>query len=89
MAQFCAFLDKVMQTNGNGVLGTISTITTTGLPGGVAAQFAMAKPPGAQFFYYNQTAMRGTPVKNGSTRATLSQVCVRYALGKQVSTGAE
>ncbi len=34
MAQFRAFLDKVMQTNGNGVLGTISTITTTGLPVG-------------------------------------------------------
>jgi len=55
MAQFRAFLDKVMQTNGNGVLGTIGTITTTGLPSGVAAQFGMAKPPGAQLFYYNQT----------------------------------
>ena len=55
MAQFRAFLDKVMQTNGNGVLGTISSITTTGLPAGVAAQFGMAKPPGAQLFYYNQT----------------------------------
>lgn len=55
MAQFRAFLDKVMQTNGNGVLGTISSITTTGLPSGVAAQFGMAKPPGAQLFYYNQT----------------------------------
>ena len=39
MAQFRAFLDKVMQTNGNGVLGTIGSITTTGLPSGVAAQF--------------------------------------------------
>jgi len=55
MAQFRAFLDKVMQTNGNGVLGTVSSITTTGLPSGVAAQFGMAKPPGAQLFYYNQT----------------------------------
>ncbi|MGB9010979.1 MAG: hypothetical protein WCC18_20355 [Candidatus Acidiferrales bacterium] len=55
MAQFRAFLDKVMQTNGNGVLGTIGSITTTGLPSGVAAQFGMAKPPGAQLFYYNQT----------------------------------
>ena len=55
MAQFRAFLDKVMQTNGNGVLGTISSVTTSGLPSGVAAQFAMAKPPGAQLFYYNQT----------------------------------
>ena len=55
MVQFRSFLDKVMQTNGNGVLGTISSITTTGLPSGVAAQFTMAKPPGAQLFYYNQT----------------------------------
>ena len=55
MAQFRSFLDKVMQTNGNGVLGTIGSITTSGLPSGVAAQFGMAKPPGAQLFYYNQT----------------------------------
>jgi hypothetical protein len=55
MFQFRSFLDKVMQTNGNGVLGTVSSITTTGLPAGVAAQFGMAKPPGAQLFYYNQT----------------------------------
>ena len=39
MAQFRAFLDKVMQTNGNGVLGTISSIS-------IAARFTMAKPPG-------------------------------------------
>jgi len=45
----------VMQTNGNGVLGTIGSIVTTGLPSGVAAQFNLAKPPGAQLFYYNQT----------------------------------
>ncbi len=55
MFQFRAFLDKVMQTNGNGVLGTVGSITTAGLPAGVAAQFGMAKPPGAQLFYYNQT----------------------------------
>jgi hypothetical protein len=55
MAQFRAFLDKVMQTNGNGVLGTIGSIIMTGPPSGVAAQFGMAKPPGAQLFYYNQT----------------------------------
>jgi hypothetical protein len=55
MVQFRSFLDKIMQTNGNGVLGTISAVTTSGLPSGVAAQFTMAKPPGAQLFYYNQT----------------------------------
>jgi hypothetical protein len=47
MAQFRAFLDKVMQTNGNGVLGTISSISSN--------TFNMAKPPGAQLVYYNQT----------------------------------
>ncbi len=56
MGQFRSFLDKVMQTNGtDGVLGTVGSITTTGLPGGVAAQFGLAKPPGAMLVYYNQT----------------------------------
>jgi hypothetical protein len=55
MGQFRSFLDKVMQTNGNGVLGTIGSIVTTGLPSGVGAQINMANPPGAQLFYYNQT----------------------------------
>src|ERR1700689_4760113 len=41
MKQFRSFLDKVMQTNGNGVLGTVSSGTTSGLPSGVAAQFTM------------------------------------------------
>jgi hypothetical protein len=47
MAQFRAFLDKVMQTNGNGVLGTINSIAST--------TFTMAKPPGSVLVYYNQT----------------------------------
>ncbi|MGA8142925.1 MAG: hypothetical protein WB987_03425 [Candidatus Acidiferrales bacterium] len=47
MAQFRAFLDKVMQTNGNGVLGTINSIASTTL--------TMAKPPGSMLVYYNQT----------------------------------
>ena len=47
MAQFRAFLDKVMQTNGNGVLGTIGSIAST--------TFTMAKPPGSVLVYYNQT----------------------------------
>src|SRR6201984_3483023 len=34
MAQFRAFLDKVMQTNGNGVLGTIGSVPLTHVPGG-------------------------------------------------------
>ncbi|HEV2340304.1 MAG TPA: hypothetical protein VGS15_00730 [Candidatus Acidoferrales bacterium] len=55
MAQFRAFLDKLMQTNGNGVLGTIGSVVTTGLPSGVAAQFNLVTPPGAALFYFNQT----------------------------------
>jgi hypothetical protein len=47
MAQFRAFLDKLVQTNGNGVLGTITSI------GG--STFTMAKPPGSVLVYYNQT----------------------------------
>jgi len=66
MAQFRSFLDKVVQTNGNGVLGTIASITTSGLPSGVAAQFGMAKPPGAQpvslfgIVYHQTNATTGT-----------------------------
>jgi hypothetical protein len=55
MAQFRSFLDKVMQTNGNGVLGTVGSIVTTGLPSGVGAQINLTTPPGAALFYYNQT----------------------------------
>ncbi|HLW83374.1 MAG TPA: hypothetical protein VKS20_15150 [Candidatus Acidoferrales bacterium] len=55
MGQFRSFLDKVMQTNGNGVLGSVSSVVTTGLPAGVAAQINMTTPPGAALFYYNQT----------------------------------
>ena len=57
MAQFRSFLDKVLQTAGNGVLGTISTIQTTGvnLVAGAAAQLNLVTPPGATLFYYNQT----------------------------------
>jgi hypothetical protein len=47
MAQFRSFLDKVVQTNGNGVLGTIGSISSS--------TFTMAKPPGSQLVYYNQT----------------------------------
>ena len=55
MAQFRSFLDKVVQTAGNGVLGTIGSIVTTGLPAGVGAQLNLVTPPGAALFYYNQT----------------------------------
>jgi hypothetical protein len=55
MAQFRSFLDKVVQTAGNGVLGTIGSIVTSGLPAGVGAQINLVTPPGAALFYYNQT----------------------------------
>lgn len=46
MKQFRSYLDKVMQTNGNGVLGTISAINGTTL--------TMVVPYGAQLVYNNQ-----------------------------------
>jgi hypothetical protein len=55
MAQFRSFLDKVVQTAGNGVLGSIGSIVTSGLPSGVGAQINLVTPPGAALFYYNQT----------------------------------
>ncbi len=54
MAQFRSFLDQVIQTAGGGVLGTIASIVTAGLPPGVGAQFNLVTPPGASLFYYNQ-----------------------------------
>jgi len=47
MRQFRAFLDKLMQTGGNGVLGTISSFATT--------TWTMATPPGAALVYPGQT----------------------------------
>jgi len=50
-----------MLTNGNGAPGAIGSITTTGLPAEVAGPFGMAKPPGAQLFYCNQTVQMYDP----------------------------
>src|SRR5579863_6256715 len=47
MKQFRAFLDKVIQTAGNGVLGTISSISSN--------TFTMAVPTGAALVYVGQT----------------------------------
>jgi hypothetical protein len=47
MKQFRAFLDKVIQTAGNGVLGTISAINGT--------TFTMTVPTGAALVYVGQT----------------------------------
>ncbi len=47
MKQFRAFLDKLIQTAGNGVLGTISSFAST--------TWTMATPPGAALVYPGQT----------------------------------
>ncbi|HUL33777.1 MAG TPA: hypothetical protein VL128_07835 [Candidatus Eisenbacteria bacterium] len=47
MRQFRAFLDKLMQTAGNGVLGTIGSFAST--------TWTMATPPGAALVYPGQT----------------------------------
>src|SRR5712691_442906 len=47
MKQFRTFLDKVLQTGGNGVLGTISSIS--------GSVFTMAVPTGAALVYPGQT----------------------------------
>ena len=47
MKQFRAFLDKLMQTAGNGVLGTISTVA--------GSTFTMSVPSGAALVYPGQT----------------------------------
>ncbi|HEX2714072.1 MAG TPA: hypothetical protein VHM88_17905, partial [Candidatus Acidoferrales bacterium] len=47
MKQFRAFLDKLMQTAGNGVLGTISSLSGT--------TFTMTVPSGAALVYVGQT----------------------------------
>ena len=47
MKQFRAFLDKLMQTAGNGVLGTINNVAST--------TFTMAVPSGAALVYPGQT----------------------------------
>jgi hypothetical protein len=47
MRQFRAFLDKLMQTAGNGVLGTISSVT--------GSTFTMTVPSGAALVYPGQT----------------------------------
>src|SRR5215831_1513409 len=47
MKQFRAFLDKLMQTAGNGVLGTINSVA--------GSTFTMAVPSGAALVYPGQT----------------------------------
>src|SRR6202011_1022251 len=53
MKQFRAFLDKVIQTSGNGVLGTISAIN--------GSTFTMTVPSGAALVYVGQTIQVNDP----------------------------
>src|SRR5271154_1002215 len=53
MKQFRAFLDKVIQTSGNGVLGTISSYASGSA--GNPATFNMTIPSGAALVYVGQT----------------------------------
>jgi hypothetical protein len=46
MKQFRWFLDTLLQTNGNGVIGSVSSFSGT--------TWTLAVPPGAQLFYFNQ-----------------------------------
>ena len=46
MKQFRSFLDKLMQTAGNGVLGSVSSFSTT--------TWTMATPPGAALVYHDR-----------------------------------
>src|SRR5580698_9397938 len=46
MKQFRSFLDKLVQTGGNGVLGTVSSFSST--------TWTMATPPGAALVYPGQ-----------------------------------
>src|ERR1700760_4690047 len=47
MKQFRSFLDKLIQTGGNGVLGTVSSFSST--------TWTMSTPPGAALVYVGQT----------------------------------
>src|SRR4051812_3215124 len=47
MKQFRSFLDKLIQTGGNGVLGSVSSFAST--------TWTMANPPGAALVYPGQT----------------------------------
>jgi hypothetical protein len=69
MAQFRSFLDKLMQTNGNGVIGTVASVVA-----GPPIQFNLVTPPGAALFYFNQTIQIYDPTlttNRGSCNITL------------------
>jgi hypothetical protein len=85
MAQFRSFLDKVMQTAGNGVLGTVSSVVT-----GPPAQFNLVKPPGAIGFFYNQTIQVYDPTlttNRGSCNVTLVDPFNSFVQVDSIPTG--
>src|SRR3984957_4498689 len=77
MQQFRAFLDKVMQTNGNGVLGTIASISGN--------TFTMAKPPGSVLVYYNQTIQVYDPTL--TTNRNVAASVTTNVLGSTIKGG--
>src|SRR5580700_1917494 len=65
MKQFRSFLDKVIQTAGNGVLGTIGSISSS--------TFTMNTPPGAALVYVGQTIQIYDPTVTAADPISTSQ----------------
>src|ERR1700691_1583339 len=73
MKQFRAFLDKLVQTAGNGVLGSIAT-------GGISGTtFTMNVPPGAALVYVGQTIQiyDSTLTTNRNTAASVTTIVLQ------------
>ena len=73
MAQFRAFLDKLMQTNGNGVLGTISSIASS-------YNSQWRSRPARMLVYFNQTIQvyDSTLTTNSGSRQRDQRRSVRF-----------
>jgi hypothetical protein len=78
MKQFRMYLDTLLQTNGNGVLGSIASFAST--------TWTLAQPQGAALFYYNQDVQvyDSTLTTNRGT-ATITSV---DPLNKQITVNA-
>jgi hypothetical protein len=78
MKQFRSFLDKVIQTAGNGVLGTISAINST--------TFTMTVPSGAALVYVGQTIQIYDPTLTTNRNVAASVVTTVLAADPISST---
>ena len=74
MARFRAFLDKVMQTNGNGAVGLV---------GSFPQRLQHGQAPGAQLVYYDQTISGIRP--NTSTTADSATLQRSIRSGRQIT----